>query len=138
MDEVIKFLQDNSIFFLSTIDGEQPRVRPFGAVMKWEDKLYFCSNNQKKVFKQILANPNIEISAASPQGEWIRLTGKAVPDPRKEARAAMLEAAPSLKNLYSIDDGIFEVFYIHDSVATFCALDGRPPRTIKLNSNLSE
>ena len=132
MNEVLDFLTSNSTFYLATIDGDQPRVRPFGAVMKYEDKLYFGTNNTKPVSKQLLANPKVEISTTSSKGEWIRLTGNAVIDSRREAKAAMLEAVPTLKNMYSSDDDIFEVFYLTDAVAVFNSFSSTGPKTVQL------
>jgi uncharacterized pyridoxamine 5'-phosphate oxidase family protein len=132
MNEVLDFLTSNSTFYLATIDEDQPRVRPFGAVMKYEDKLYFGTNNTKPVSKQLLANPKVEISTTSPKGEWIRLTGNAVIDSRREAKAAMLEAVPMLKNMYSSDDDIFEVFYLTDAVAVFNSFSSTEPKTVQL------
>lgn len=124
MNEVLEFLTNNPTFYIATMDGDQPRVRPFGAVMKFEDKLYFTTNNTKPVFNQLVKNPKVEISTTSPKGEWIRLNGKAVVDSRTEVKAAMLEAVPMLKNMYSLDDNIFEVFYLKDAVATFNSFTG--------------
>lgn len=131
MNEVFEFLTENPTFYLATIDGDQARVRPFGAVAKFEDKLYFCTNNTKDVFKQLTVNPKVEISTTSKKGEWIRLTGNAASDPSKEAKAAMLEANPMLKKMYSIDDEIFEVFYLTDAVAVFNSFSSSEPKTIK-------
>ena len=131
MNEVLEFLLNNPTFYIATMDGDQPRVRPFGAVMKFEDKLYFTTNNTKPVFKQLTANPKVEISTTSPKGEWIRLTGKAVVDSRHEVKEAMLEAVPMLKNMYSLDDDIFELFYLKDAVATFSSFTSAP-KTISL------
>ncbi|MDR3595006.1 pyridoxamine 5'-phosphate oxidase family protein [Clostridium sp.] len=125
MNEVLEFLTTNPIFYLSTIDGDQARVRPFGAVISYEGKLYFCTNNTKSVFKQLITNPKVEISTTSQKGEWIRLTGKAVVDSRHEVKVAMLESMPSLKNMYSADDDIFEVFYLTDAVATINSFSGK-------------
>lgn len=131
MNEVLEFLLNNPTFYIATMDGDQPRVRPFGAVMKFEDKLYFTTNNTKPVFKQLTANPKVEISTTSSKGEWIRLTGKAVVDSRREVKEAMLEAAPMLKNMYSLDDDIFELFYLTDAIATFSSFTSAP-KTISL------
>lgn len=78
MHEVLKFLTDNPTFYIATVDGDKPRVRPFGFVMEFEGKLHFCTNNQKNVYKQLQVNPYFEVSTASPEGRWIRLRGKAV------------------------------------------------------------
>ncbi|MFW2487289.1 pyridoxamine 5-phosphate oxidase [Clostridium chromiireducens] len=131
MNEVLEFLLNNPTFYLATMDGDQPRVRPFGAVMKYEDKLYFTTNNTKPVFEQLTKNPKVEISTTSPKGEWIRLNGKAVVDPRSEVKAAMLEAVPSLKRMYSLDDNIFEVFYLADAIVTFSSFTSGP-KTVRL------
>lgn len=131
MNEVLEFLTTNPTFYLSTIDGDQARVRPFGAITEYEGKLYFCTNNTKPVFKQLVANPKIEISTVSATGEWIRLSGNAVVDSRREAKTAMLEAQPILKNMYNSDDGIFEVFYLTDAVAVISSFNSEP-KTIKL------
>src|SRR5471030_3209173 len=99
MNEVLEFLTSNQTFYLATIEGDQARVRPFGAVMKYEDKLYFGTNNKKPVFNQLVINPKVEISTTSAKGEWIRLSGNAVVDSRSEVKAAMLEVMPSLKKM---------------------------------------
>ena len=76
MQEILRFLKDNAPFYLATVDGDKPKVRPFGFVMEHENKLWFCTNNQKNVYKQMQANPYIEISATAPDKTWIRLRGK--------------------------------------------------------------
>ena len=132
MNEVLDFLTSNSTFYLATIDGDQARVRPFGAVMKFEDKLYFGTSNTKPVSKQLVANPKVEISTTSPKGEWIRLSGTAVLDSRHDTKEAMLNALPSLKKMYSPDDDIFEVFYLTDAVAVFNSFSSTEPKTVQL------
>ena len=132
MNEVLEFLTTTPTFYLATIDGDQARVRPFGAVMKYEDKLYFATNNTKSVFKQLVANPKVEISTTSTKGEWIRLSGNAVVDSSREAKAAMLEAAPMLKSMYSLNDSVCEVFYLTDAVAVFNSFSNPTPKTIQL------
>lgn len=132
MDEVLKFLRDSKVFYVATVDGNLPRVRPFGLVMIYDGKLCFCTNNQKDVYKQMQANPNIEISATSPDGmEWIRLRGKAVFNTTRESKKAALEVSPSLRDIYSEDDDIFETFYIDQAEATFADMKGNS-RTVKL------
>lgn len=130
MNRVTKFLNDCGAFYLATADGDQPRVRPFGAVSEFEGKLYFCTNNQKDVSRQMKQNPKVEICGFAGK-EWVRLTGRAIADPRREAKAAMLEANPGLNNMYNLDDGIFEVFYLSDATAVFSAF-GAESETIRL------
>lgn len=125
MHKIAQFLVDSKTFYLATTENNQPHVRPFGAVMDWEGKIYICTNNQKNVFKQILANPKVEISSMAGD-KWIRLCGKLAVDPRPEARAAMLEAYPSLKNMYRVDDSIYEVLYFTEGTATICSFSSEP------------
>ena len=133
MNEILEFLTTNPTFYLATIDEDnQARVRPFGAVMSFEDKLYFATNNTKSVFKQLVANPKVEISTTSPKGEWIRLSGNAVVDTRTEAKSAMLEAVPMLKKMYNLKDGVFAVFYLTDAVAVFNSFSSAEPKTVQL------
>jgi len=125
MKTIHKFLQDNQTFYLATIDGDQPRVRPFGAVCLFEEKLYICTNNQKAVYRQMKANPKIEISAAAQNGSWLRLSAKAIADDNPAARQAMLDAVPSIQGMYKADDGIFEVLYLKNATGLICDFDGK-------------
>ena len=124
MNKAAQFLLDAKTFYLATTEGDQPRVRPFGAVAEFEGKTYICTNNKKKVFAQILKNPKVEISAMDNTGRWIRLAGNLAVDSRKEAKEAMLEANPSLNNIYKLDDGIFEVLYFTEGTATISSFSG--------------
>ncbi|AYD40171.1 pyridoxamine 5-phosphate oxidase [Clostridium fermenticellae] len=130
MDEVLKFLNENKVFYLATINGETPAVRPFGFAMNYNNKLCFCTANTKDVYKQMKINPNIQISAASPEGKWLRLTGKAVSYTSKESQQAALNTMPTLNNIYKVDDGIFEIFYIDCVSATFYDMQGNS-RSVK-------
>ncbi|MDO4633058.1 MAG: pyridoxamine 5'-phosphate oxidase family protein [Eubacteriales bacterium] len=125
MNEVLEFLKSCGTFYLATTDGDQPRVRPFGAVCEFEGRLYIVTNNQKDVYKQMQKNSKIEISGMS-QGKWIRLAGNAVHDSRREARVAMLEANASLGSMYNADDNLMEVLYIENGTATFCSFTEEP------------
>jgi uncharacterized pyridoxamine 5'-phosphate oxidase family protein len=124
MDEVLKFLQGCGTFYIATAEGDQPRVRPFGAVHIYDGKMYICTNRQKPVSQQMKANPKIEISAASAEGKWLRLTAEAVLDDRVDARRAMLESVPSLRHMYKEDDGIFEVYYLKNANAVISSFGG--------------
>ncbi|HIZ27787.1 MAG TPA: pyridoxamine 5'-phosphate oxidase family protein [Candidatus Adamsella sp.] len=125
MNKIVEFLNDTKIFYLATIDGDKPRVRPFGAVMEKDGKIYFCTNNQKDVYRQMQKNPNIEISATKENGDWLRLSGKAVFDSSKDTKQTMLDECPVLKTMYSADDGKFEIFYITNASATVFSLCGK-------------
>jgi uncharacterized pyridoxamine 5'-phosphate oxidase family protein len=124
MEEVLKFLQDAKTFFLATVEKDQPRVRPMGFVMVYEGKLSFCTNNKKEMFKQMKANPRIEICASTPDGKWLRICGNAVFNSNKAAKEKALEIMPVLKNMYSPDDGIFEIFHFENALAFFSDMQG--------------
>ncbi|MDR1702787.1 MAG: pyridoxamine 5'-phosphate oxidase family protein [Sporomusaceae bacterium] len=129
MQEVLQFLKDNPIFFLATAEGGQPRVRPFGFVMDFEGKLCFGTSNQKPVFKQMQANPKVELSAST-ASRWLRLSGSAVFITSPQAKAKAFEVMPMLKQIYP-DDSLFEIFTLENAVATFASMTGEN-RTVKL------
>ena len=131
MNEVLKFLKDNPVFYLATVDGSTPKVRPFGFAMEYGGKLCFGTNNQKNVYRQLKANPNFELSTTSSTGEWLRLKGKAVFNTTPESKQAALNAMPSLAKMYRVDDSIFEIFYLDEGEASFNSMNGAS-RTIKL------
>ena len=125
MDRVVKFLKEAGTYYLATVDGDQPRVRPFGTVNVFEGKLYIQTGKKKDVSKQIHANPKVEICAFK-DGVWLRVAGELVSDDRREAKVSMLEAYPSLQGMYSADDDKTEVLYFKSAVATFSSFTGAP------------
>ncbi len=127
IDEVAQALKDMGTFYLATVDGDQPRVRPFGVVNIFEGKLYIQSGLKKDVAKQIAANPKFEICGF--KGNWIRVSGKLVEDPRIEAQESMLDANPGLKRMYAAGDGNTVVYYIEDGTATWYSFTDEP-RTV--------
>ena len=129
MEEVYDFLKKCGTFYIATEEGDQPRVRPFGVVNIFEDKLYIQTGKVKNVSKQMQANPNVEVCGFM-DGKWLRLAGKVVRDDRIEAKASMLDANPMLKKMYSADDDNTEVLYFKDATATFSSFT-EEPRTIK-------
>ncbi len=125
MQRVEKFLKDAETYYLATVDGDQPRVRPFGTVNIFDGKLYIQTGKSKAVSKQIHANPKVELCAFK-DGKWLRVAGELVEDERIEAKQAMLDAYPALQGMYSADDGNTEVFYFKVAVATFSSFGGEP------------
>ena len=125
MKEVLEYLKNCGTFYLATLDGSKPQVRPFGAVCEFEGKLYIVTNNQKKVYRQMKANPQIAISGMN-KGTWIRVSGEAEEDLRREARVAMLEANPSLGSMYTADDNLMTVFKINNGTASVCSFTAAP------------
>lgn len=125
MQEVYEFLKKCGTYYLATVDGDQPRVRPFGTVNLFDGKLYIQTGKVKPCAQQILANPKVEISAFD-GSEWIRVAGKLIPDDRREAKASMLDAYPNLRAMYSEDDDNTIVFYFEDAVATISSFTAAP------------
>ena len=125
MERVCKFLKDAGVYYLATVEGDQPRVRPFGTANIYEGKLYIQTGKVKPCSKQILANPKVEISA-SHQGTWIRIAGELVEDNSIEAKRAMLDAYPNLRNMYDENDSNTQVFYFKNAVATFSSFTVAP------------
>ena len=128
MQEVYEFLKKCGTYYLATVDGDQPRVRPFGTADIFEGRLYIQTGKVKDVSKQIQANPKVEICAFA-DGKWLRVAGKLVRDDRVEAKRHMLDAHPSLKGMYSAEDDNTEVLYFENATATFSSFT-EAPRTV--------
>lgn len=128
MQEVYEFLKKCGTYYLATVEGDQPRVRPFGTVDVFEGRLYIQTGKVKDVSKQLQANPKAEICAFA-DGRWLRVAGRLVRDDRVEAKRHMLESYPSLKAMYSAEDDNTEVLYFTDATATFSSFT-EAPRTI--------
>lgn len=125
METVLAFLKQCETYYLATLEGDQPRVRPFGTVDLFEGKLYIQTGKKKSVSKQMTANPKIEISGMV-GGRWIRVQAEAVEDDRRELRQHMLDIYPSLQGMYSADDGNCQVFYLKNVTATICSFQSEP------------
>ena len=125
MQEVHDFLKKCGAYYLATIDGDQPQVRPFGTVNIFEDKLYIQTGKAKDVSKQMMKNPKIAICAMA-EGEWIRIQAIAVEDDRVEPKQSMLDAYPNLKNMYSATDENTQVLYLKDATATISSFSSDP------------
>lgn len=129
MKEVYEFLKAAQTYYLATVEGDQPRVRPFGTVDIFDGKLYIQTGKSKSVSRQLQANPKAELCAFR-DGRWLRVAGTLVRDESRESKAHMLENYPELKAMYDPDDGNTEVLYFKDATATFSSFT-EPPRTVK-------
>lgn len=125
MEEVFEFLKSCEVYYLATVEGDQPRVRPFGTVDIFEGKLYIQTGKVKNVSKQIQENPKVEICACE-GGKWLRVSGKLVRDDRVEAKKHMLDNYPELRSMYSEDDDNTEVLYFEDATAVFYSFTDEP------------
>lgn len=129
MQEVYEFLKNAETYYLATMEGDQPRVRPFGTVDIFDGKLYIQTGKVKDVAKQIAANPKVEICAFK-DGKWLRLSGELVEDDRREAKKHMLDNYPMLRRMYSEDDGNTLVLYFRNATAVFSSFT-EAPKTIR-------
>lgn len=129
MKEVVEFLQANPVQYLATVgrDGKA-KCRPFMFCFEKDNRLWFCTNNQKDVYKDMQSNPNIEVSISSPNYAWIRLNGKAVFENNMEVKEECMNN-PIVKGQYnSANNPIFEVFYLENAHAVISDFSGNPPK----------
>ncbi|MBQ6507974.1 MAG: pyridoxamine 5'-phosphate oxidase family protein [Flexilinea sp.] len=125
MEKVVQFLDEAQTYYLATVEGDQPRVRPFGTALLWEGKLYIQTGKVKSVSRQLAANPKAEICAFK-DGKWLRVSGELVNDDDREVKAAMLEKMPMLKGMYSPDDGNMQMLYFKNATAVFSSFTSAP------------
>lgn len=130
MKEIYDFLKECNTYYLATVEGDQPRVRPFGTINIFEDKLYIQTNKQKNVSKQIHKNNKVEICGFK-NGEWIRLSGELIRDDRIAAKKDMLDNYPNLRGMYNEQDENTEVLYFKNGTATISSFTN-PPKTIEI------
>ena len=125
MKRVLDFLKKAEVYYLATVEGDQPRVRPFGTINEFEGKLYIQTGKVKPTSKQLAANPKAEICAFC-DGAWIRVACELVEDDRFEARKSMLDAYPNLRHMYNENDGNTQVLYMQNAMATINSFGGAP------------
>ncbi len=131
MEEVCKFLKECQTYYLATVEGNEPKVRPFGTINIFEDKLYIQTGKSKNVSKQIQNNNNVEICGFN-NGMWLRVSGKLIRDDRVEAKKAMLDAYPNLRGMYNENDENTEVLYFDNNSlkATLYSFTSEPKQLI--------
>ena len=129
MKRVLDFLKKAKVYYLATVEGDQPRVRPFGTINEFEGKLYIQTGKVKPTSHQLAANPKAEICAFC-DGAWIRVVCELIEDDRFEAKKSMLDAYPNLRGMYDENDGNTQVFYVQNATATFCAF-GKASETVE-------
>ena len=125
MEKVCEFLKAAGTYYLATVEGDQPRVRPFGTAHIFEGKLYIQTGKTKPVSKQLVANPKAEVCAFK-DGIWLRVAGELIEDDRVEARKSMLDAYPNLRAMYNENDGNTQVLYFKNATATFSSFTAEP------------
>ena len=125
MKETQEFLKNAGVYYLATVDGDKPKVRPFGTAEIFEDHLYIQTGKSKDVYKQIENNPNVEICAFK-DGKWLRVSGNLIPDDRVEAKKDMLEKNPNLRGMYSETDDNTIVLYFEHATSVFSSFTEVP------------
>ncbi len=125
MKEVQEFLKKCGVYYLATIDGDKPRVRPFGTAEIFENHLYIQTGKSKDVYKQIEKNPNVELSGFV-DGKWIRVEGSLVLDDRVEAKKDMLDKNPQLRGMYNENDDNTAVLYFESGKAIISSFTEAP------------
>ena len=125
IEKVYQFLNEAQTYYLATVDGDQPRVRPFGTALLHDGKLYIQTGKVKPVSKQLAANPKAEICAFQ-GGKWLRVAGELVNDDDRDVKVAMLEKMPNLKAMYDPDDGNMQMLYFKNATATFSSFTEAP------------
>lgn len=125
IERVCRFLDEAQTYYLATVEGDQPRVRPFGTSLVYDGRLYIQTGKVKPVSKQLAANPKAEICAFK-DGKWLRITGELINDDGRDVMVAMLEKMPSLKAMYSPDDGNMQMLYFKNASATFSSFTEAP------------
>lgn len=123
MEEIIKFFDDAKMFFIATVEDDQPRVRPFGGLLALNNKLYFNTNSTKNVYKQMIENPKVELCAFN-KGVWIRISGEAIKETSDELKEAMFKAQPGVAKMYQGKEDIFEIFSLQNVVAKKYSIKG--------------
>ena len=125
IEKVYYFLNDAQTYYLATVDGDQPRVRPFGTVLLRDGKLYIQTGKVKEVSAQIKKNPHVELCAFM-DGTWLRVAGELVNDDDRDVKLALLEKMPELKPMYSADDDNMQMLYFKDATAVFSSFTSEP------------
>ena len=125
IEKVYQFLDEAKTYYLATVEGDQPRVRPFGTALLYNGRLYIQTGKVKPVSKQLAANPKAEICAFK-DGRWLRVAGELINDDSIEVKTAMLDKMPELKAMYRADDDNTQVLYFKNAVATFSSFTSAP------------
>ena len=130
LERVLKFLDEAGTYYLATVEGDQPRVRPFGTALVYKDKLYIQTGKIKAVSHQLSNNPKAEICAFK-DGTWIRITGELIEDDTREVKTLMLEKMPVLRHMYNEDDGNMQMLYFKKASVTFSSFTA-PSETFEI------
>ncbi|MBQ9252298.1 MAG: pyridoxamine 5'-phosphate oxidase family protein [Clostridia bacterium] len=118
IEKISNFLTEAKVFHVLTTDGDQPKGRPFGMHVVVNDRIYFGCGTFKNVYKQLTANPKVEILALK-GGEFLRYDGIATVDKSEEVLAKIRETAPQIMEMYDKNGWEMGVFYLANGHAEF-------------------
>ena len=130
LKRVLDFLDAAGTYYLATVEGDQPRVRPFGTALVYNNRLYIQTGKVKAVSKQLANNPKAEICAFK-DGKWLRISGELINDEDRKVKTLMLEKMPILRNMYNEDDGNMQMLYFKNATATFSSFVA-PPESFEI------
>ena len=130
LKRVLDFLDDAGTYYLATVEGDQPRVRPFGTALVYNNRLYIQTGKVKAVSKQLANNSKAEICAFK-DGKWLRISGELINDEDRKVKTLMLEKMPILRNMYNEDDGNMQMLYFKNATATFSSFVA-PPESFEI------
>ena len=125
MNKAFQIIKDVHVFYISTIDGDRPSCRPFGALSEIDGKMYTCTSNTKAVFAQISKNGNVCLCTMGQEREWVRINAHAVVENSSELKAKMFDLNPHLRTIHSSEnDGAFELIRLENGTAEIHHGDG--------------
>ena len=133
MNDVVKFLHENPVQYLATVgrDGKA-KCRPFMFIGELDGKLWFCTNNTNEVYKDMQANPNVEVTVSSPDYTWLRLRGQAVFENSRAARELCIQNPIVRSQYHTADNPILVAFWLKDAHGVLADFTGNPPREYDL------
>lgn len=118
IEKVDKYLEEAKMFFLATADGDQPKCRPLGLHILYDDKIYFGIGDFKEVYNQMQSNPKVEIVASKGE-DILRYYGVAKFEDNPEVLDICWKILVDLKPLYDENGWNMKLFYIDDATAEF-------------------
>lgn len=100
MEKAFDFLSRHRDVAFATVEGDRPKIRVF-QIMELDGRtLYFATSPRKEVYRQLQANPNVELLAMAGDVS-VRATGRAVFDVPDELARTIYADNPVLPQLYS-------------------------------------
>lgn len=126
--EAANILAEAPMCFIATINGNEPKVRAFQYQFEQDGKLWFCTAKSKDVFKQLKANPAVQICAVRQDMTWVRVSGKVALEDNRAVKERILSEQPLIKGIYgTADNPDFTTFCLEHGAYTIAGFSGNPP-----------